>query len=61
MKVWDRAGIELVTPGFAVGLAIVLRGLVQDYLRFGVGHCTIDTQVPRVTSHRDRCPQVETP
>ena len=25
MKVWDRAGIELATPGFAVRLASVAR------------------------------------
>ena len=36
MKVWDRAGIELATPGFALRLASVARHITDCATRPGI-------------------------
>ena len=41
MKVWDRAGMELATPGSAVRHASVARHVTDCATRPGNGNCSI--------------------
>ena len=41
MKVWDRAGIELATPGYAVRRASVVRHVTDCATRPGSSGCTV--------------------